>query len=293
MYKMMLGSAVLGVFVLLAGCSQQTGAPLGSTGPQWKIAVMSYTFNRFTLVEAIDKTRAARADYLETFSWQKIGGEAGDAQFNASAPEAALAVVRKKLADCGVTLTGYYSNELGKDEAVSRKVFGFCKSMSIPSIIAEPAADKLDLIDKLAAEYQVKVAIHNHPKDPKHGDYKNWDPDNVMVMLKGRSKWLGTCADNGHWVRSGLDPVECIKKYEGRLISLHCKDVNTMGPAAHDVPYGTGVVNLMGMMKELKRQNFAGVFSIEYENNMEDNMADVAQCITWFNEAKTKLGVRR
>jgi sugar phosphate isomerase/epimerase len=52
---------------------------------------------------------------------------------------------------------------------------------------------------------------------------------------------MGACADVGHWMRSGLDPLECIKKLDGHIICLHFKDLNKMGPDAHDVPWGTGV----------------------------------------------------
>jgi sugar phosphate isomerase/epimerase len=41
----------------------------------------------------------------------------------------------------------------------------------------------------------------------------------------GRGKRIGACCDTGHWVRSGLHPVECLKKLEGRILGFHLKDV--------------------------------------------------------------------
>ena len=260
-------------------------APVVRVLPPWHIAVMTYTFNKFTLLEAIDKAKEAGAKYIETYAWQKIGDKYGEAQFNASAPAEALDAVKAKLSKTGIQLTGYYSNDLGKNDADTRKVFAFCKKMGIPEIIAEPDAATLESIDKLAAENKVKVAIHNHPKDPNKPEYTNWDPANVMKMLKGRSKWIGTCADNGHWVRSGLDPVECLKKYNGRLISMHLKDVDKAGPEGRDVPYGEGVVPLPKLLFELGTQAFGGVFSIEYESNLDSNLADVKKCIEYFEKA--------
>ena len=64
------------------------------------------------------------------------------------------------------------------------------------------------------------LAIHNHPQ-PSH----YWDVDTVLATCKGRSKWIGACADTGHWCRSGLNPVACCKLLEGRLINFHLKDV--------------------------------------------------------------------
>jgi sugar phosphate isomerase/epimerase len=45
------------------------------------------------------------------------------------------------------------------------------------------------------------------------------------------------------------------------------------------VPYGTGVSDIPGILSELKRQNFAGNISIEYEHNWENSTPEVAQCI--------------
>lgn len=260
--------------------------------PQWRLAVMSYTYNKLTVTETIDKTQKLGSHFLEGFSWQKVSPEHGDMQFNEQMPEAAMQEVKKKLADAKVRLANYYAQKVGDDEAKTRKIFEFCKKMGIETVICEPDPKHLPLIDKLAEELKVKVAIHNHPKDPKHPDYTNWNPDNVMKMMEGRSKWIGCCADNGHWARSGLDGVECLKKYQGRLISLHLKDVDKLGPGAKDVPYGTGKVDLKALLEELKRQNFAGVFSIEYESEKPDATADVAQCIEWFRKAKRSLGVK-
>ncbi|MBI4580512.1 MAG: sugar phosphate isomerase/epimerase [Planctomycetes bacterium] len=281
--------------LIAGGCLMGAMASTGcseSGGPQWRLAVMSYTFNRFTLIEAIDKTRQVGAGYLETFSWQKVSPDRGNMQFNADMPAAAMDEVKQKLKDGKVKLTGYYFHELGKDEPATRKVFEFCRKMGMEYIVSEPDEKVLPLVDRLAQEYKVKVAIHNHPKDPKKPDYANWDPDGVMKMIDGCSKWIGCCADNGHWGRSGLDSTECIRKYQDRLLTMHLKDLNKLDPGAHDVPYGTGVIDLKGMLAEVKRQGCPVVFAIEYEHNMENNVDDVAQCVKYFNMVKDELGVK-
>ncbi|HOA71824.1 MAG TPA: sugar phosphate isomerase/epimerase [Phycisphaerae bacterium] len=258
---------------------------------EWRLAVMTYTFNRFTLFEAIDKSKQAEAKYVETYSWQKISPAHGETKFEPTLAEDVRKQVKQKLADAGVKLVGYYFHEL-KDEAAARPVFAFCKDMGIEYIVSEPDPKNLPMLDKLAQEYKVKVAIHNHAKDPKRPEYTYWNPDEVMKALEGCSNWIGCCADNGHWARSGLDGVEAIRKYRGRLVSMHLKDVNKIGPDAHDVPYGTGVVPMKDLLAAVQKMGFAGVFSIEYEHNMENNQADVAQCVEYFNKVKADLGVK-
>ena len=65
----------------------------------------------------------------------------------------------------------------------------------------------------------------------------------------------------------------------GRIISTHLKDLNEKSPDAHDVPYGTGVSDIPGILAELKRQKFTGNVSIEYEYDWTNNVAEVAQCV--------------
>ena len=66
---------------------------------------------------------------------------------------------------------------------------------------------------------------------------------------------------------------------EGRVVSSHLKDLDRMGPEGHNVPFGTGVADIPGILDELKRQGFAGNLSIEYEYNWTASLPEVAQCI--------------
>lgn len=93
----------------------------------------------------------------------------------------------------------------------------------------------------------------------------------------------------GHWVRSGLNPVECLKKLEGRIINIHFKDLNKNSKDAHDVSWGTGISDVPAMLQELKKQEFKGVFSIEYEYNWDNNVSEIAQSIEYFNKMSANL----
>jgi L-ribulose-5-phosphate 3-epimerase len=143
----------------------------------------------------------------------------------------------------------------------------------------------MDVVEKLAKEFNIKVAIHNHP-GPKSF---YWQPETVLAAVEGRSPLLGACADVGHWVRSGLDPIECLKKLEGRIICLHFKDLSEKSPKAHDVPWGTGISGVKAMMVELKRQKFKGAFCVEYEHNWENSSPEIAECVKFFNKTCDEL----
>jgi sugar phosphate isomerase/epimerase len=136
----------------------------------------------------------------------------------------------------------------------------------------------------------MKVAIHNHPKREKDPAYKVWDPDYVMSLLKDRDPSIGACADTGHWVRSGLDPTACLKRLEGRILTVHLKDVEEWGkPESRDVPLGTGKAKYEEVLAELLRQKFRGVASVEYEHDSEKLLDDVAACTRFVEETAGKL----
>ena len=251
----------------------------------WRLGSQAYTFNRFTFYEAVEKIASAGLDWVEAYPGQKLSKEKPDARFIHTMPPEVRTEVKEFLAQTGVRLVNYGVVGLPNDEAESRKVFDFAKDMGIETIVSEPPEDAFDLIEKLCKEYQIPIAIHNHPK-PSH----YWDPNTVLKVCKGRSKWIGSCGDTGHWMRSGVNPLEALKKLEGRLISLHLKDLNEFGVReAHDVVWGTGKANVMAILKELDRQKFKGVFSIEYEYNWENSLPEVRQCVEYFNATSGKL----
>ena len=82
-----------------------------------------------------------------------------------------------------------------------------------------------------------------------------------------------------------------MKLLQGRVISVHLKDLNEKSPNAHDVPFGNGVSNIPGILDELKRQHFAGNASIEYEYNWLNSVPDVAQCIGFVRGYGVRAGL--
>jgi len=169
--------------------------------------------------------------------------------------------------------------DIPKDEAQARKIFEFAKKLGLYGVTTE-SVDAIDTIEKLVKEYDIRVGFHDHPKRPNDPGYRMWDPNYVLSVVKERDHRIGSCADTGHWVRSGLKPVECLRILKGRIISSHLKDLNEFGkPDAHDLPYGAGVSDVPAILNELKRQGFQGNISIEYEHNWEHSVPEVAQCI--------------
>jgi sugar phosphate isomerase/epimerase len=250
----------------------------------WQLAVHSYSFRKFSIFNAIDKTAALGVKYMSISGHVLIGTNSFT---TVDLPDKDMEAIKAKMITDGIhwPFVNIGVVELPADEAKSRRVFEFAKKWGINILVSEPETNALDTVEKLCKEFNIKVAIHDHPKG--HSIY--WNPEAVLAAIKGRTPLMGACADVGHWMRSGLDPVECLKKLDGHIICLHFKDLNKMGPDAHDVPWGTGIGKTKELMTELKRQNFHGAFCVEYEYHWENSSPEIAQCVKFFKQTCDEL----
>ena len=246
------------------------------------VGLQAYTFNRFTVFEAIEKTAAAGGKVIEFYPGQPLRPDQRDVKWDHNAPSAVVQQVQDHLAKHGVRAVNYGVVGIPKDEAQARVIFEFAKRMGLYAVTTE-SADSIDTIEKMVKEFDIRVAFHNHPKRANNPGYKMWDPNYVLSVVKDRDSRIGACADTGHWITSELDPVQAIRTLEGRIISSHLKDRNVVGEAGHhDVPFGAGVGKIKQVLDELKRQGFQGNISVEYEYNWDASVTDAAQCIGFF-----------
>jgi len=279
--------AKLVVALVVAGlCVGMASVSGAQTQDKWRLGAQSYSFNRFTFEEAMAKTKACGMKYIEVFPDQKIGKEFGDTVFKNMTP-AQRQQLKKMLKDGGLTLTCYGVITPGSEQEW-RKLFDFVKDMGFEDIVSEPPEKDLPMIDKLCEEYKIGVAIHNHPK-PSH----YWDYQTMLKACEGRSKWIGSCSDTGHWMRSGIDPVAAILAVgkAGRIRSLHFKDLNEFGPQAHDVPWGTGAGKAREVLVALTAFGFEGPFSAEYEYHWDNSVPEIKQSAEWFKKTEAELTI--
>lgn len=242
------------------------------------IGLQCWTFNRFSVMESIEKTAQAGGKVIEFFPGQALSKEHPDIKFDHNASDQIIAQVKEKLTKCGVRAANYGVVPVPADEAGARKLLAFARELGLYAITTE-SVEALPTLNKLVAEYDIRVGIHNHPRQANNPNYKVWDPAYVLSMVKDLDPRIGAAADTGHWLRSGLNPVACLKTLKRRVVSVHLKDLNKQGPEAEDVPYGTGVAKIPAILDELKRQRFQGNIAIEYESLWENNVPAVAQCV--------------
>ena len=125
--------------------------------------------------------------------------------------------------------------------------------------------------------YDMRVAIHNH--GPNHRYNKVVD---VLRAIEGHDERIGACADLGHFIRSGEQPVEVIRLLKGRLYGIHLKDFAAMEDKAEGVILGKGHLDVARVIDALIAVDFPsdGALSLEYEENPKDPIADIRACYT-------------
>lgn len=272
--------------LLLCSALNHFAEPIPAESKQNGFAVgcQAYTFNRFTVLEAIEKTAQAGGKVIEFYPGQKLSRAEPNVVWNHDASEAIIQQVEKKLADSGVKAVNYGVVH-GKDEKEWRRIFEFARRLRLYAVTTEDVA-MLDVIEPLVKEFDIRVGIHDHPRQPQKPEYRVWDPYYILEVTKGRDSRIGACADTGHWQTSGLDPLHCIRVLKGRVISSHLKDKVEFGPS-HDVPYGKGVGRIGEILDELKKQGFDGNISVEYEYNWENSLPEVKKCIQFVRRHKS------
>ena len=252
----------------------------------WRLGIEAYTFHKYTLFEAIDRTARLGLPYMGGLSFQKVSKEIPK-NFDDQLTDDELKQIRLKLDSAGIRLLTYYIHNIPGDEAGCCKVFEFGRKIGIETFMSEPLPEALDTIEKFCDDYDINVAIHNHDRkaSPQY-----WHPEGIMKACRGRSKRIGACGDLGYWMRSGIDPLEALNTLKDRLITLQMHDLHQLSPEGHDVPWGTGAGRMEHFINHIHRLGInPTMFGLEYSYNWIESMPEIARCIDFFNKVSMKL----
>ena len=143
---------------------------------------------------------------------------------------------------------------------------------AVKTMVCSPEPEALDTVEKLAKQFDIRVAIHNHgPTDKLYPS-----PLDVLKMVKNRDSRMGMCIDVGHTVRINQDPIPIMRQCASRLYEFHMKDVTSATPQGSPIEVGKGImVDIVTVLKELLKMKFKGHVALEYEANAPDPMPGV------------------
>jgi type 1 glutamine amidotransferase/sugar phosphate isomerase/epimerase len=205
----------------------------------WNVGIAATSFPQLSFSEAVAKADELGVAYLLGSSTQQVSvGIPKRVDYNLAPGE--IDAVKERLNAFNIRMSAYRVADIGPDEASSRRLFAFAKEIGVETIVSERIPATLPLVDRLAAEYGVSVAI-------------NGDPKSILAVIEGRSERIGAYADIGFWLQEGVKPVDGLAQLKSRLLILHLEDRSTLGRGSKAVAVGTGAAAVSDFIREMYR----------------------------------------
>lgn len=220
-----------------------------------KLGLTSYTLRKFTLDQAIAMTLDAGVKYISLKDMHL--------PLKSSAEE--RKGVHDKIEAAGLQLMGGGVIYLKNNEQEIRDAFAYARDAGMPTIICSPEPDSLDMVERLAKEFKIRVAIHNHGAT----DNKYPSPLDVLRLIKERDPLMGICMDVGHTVDIDQDPIPIIEECASRLYDFHIKDITRPDRQAKTVEVGRGIIDIVAVLRTLVKINYGYHLALEYEANAD------------------------
>jgi len=260
----------------------QAAEPLDLRYGGFTMGIQSFTLRKLPLLPMLDAVQRLGLTAVELIPETKLLFYEFGSHFPVTADAGEIARVRAALAVRGIRLAASGVHGVA-DEAAARRLFAFAEAAGIPLLTIMPDDDALDALDRLCAEHPaVKLGIHNH------GPHFRYDKiADVEQALAGRHAGFGACVDAGHFIRSGEDPVEAVRRLGPRVHGVHLKDFRSAGFFAEGCILGAGKLDLDGFFRALRAVGFgsAAALSLEYEKHADDPIPDVEACLRAASEA--------
>jgi sugar phosphate isomerase/epimerase len=232
-----------------------------------KVGIASYSLRKFNLDQAIAMTRQAGVKYVNL----------KDVHLSLKSTTEERQEARKKIEAAGLVLMGGGVIYIKNNTEEIRGIFDYAKDAGMPTIVCSPDPAALDTVEKMAKEYYIRVAIHNHGP----GDKLYPSPLDVLRLVKDRDALLGICMDVGHTVRIGEDPVAVIEQCAHRLYDLHMKDVTEATAKGAATEVGKGIIDVVAFLKTLVRQKYSYHVGLEYEANADAPMPGIIESLAY------------
>jgi sugar phosphate isomerase/epimerase len=240
---------------------------------QFPIGFAGYSFVKFNLDKSLEMMKQLQVKYLSVKDFH-LPLDSAPVQMDA---------IKKKFADYGITpyTVGviYMKSKQEVDHA-----FAYAQAFGVSMIVGVPDENLLPYVEEKVKLTNIKMAIHNHgPEDKLYPT-----PKSIYDRIKNMDARMGLCIDIGHTFRAGILPEDAIKQYADRLFDLHIKDEAAMKPDAKTIEIGRGAINFSALIDVLRKINYKGICSIEYEKDMDAPLVGMAESVGYFKGMMSK-----
>uniref|UniRef100_F4C916 Xylose isomerase domain-containing protein TIM barrel n=1 Tax=Sphingobacterium sp. (strain 21) TaxID=743722 RepID=F4C916_SPHS2 len=244
--------------------------PLGGARAKdepFKLGIAGYSFVNFNLDQSLEMMKKVDVHYLCI----------KDFHLPYSSTAEQIATFHAKLKSFDVT--GYAVGPIYmKTREEIDKGFDYAKRVGVNLIIGIPNHEDLAYVAEKTKEYDIRYAIHNHGPEDKL--YPNASV--IYDLIKNLDPRLGICFDMGHNKRDGRDSVADLQKYSKRIFDMHLKNVTAATKDGKTCELGRGVIDIPAYVKMLRKVNYTGSCSLEYEKDMKDPLAGIAESVGYF-----------
>ena len=182
--------------------------------------------------------------------------------------------LRKMFNDAGVTIYAWKQLSPNMSDGEMEYVFNVAEALGCTHTTLELIDDpeQLRRIGQFAEKKKIYAAYHTHLQ----GSMTAFDQ--AFAASKGNMANV----DLGHFVAAGGDPIAFIKKFNGRISSVHLKDRTTPAHGQGNVPWGTGDTPLKEILLTMKRDRHTYPAAIELEYDVpagSDAVKETAKCL--------------
>jgi sugar phosphate isomerase/epimerase len=246
-------------FVKTAAAGMTAAALPLQASTRLNIGIGTYSYHNLSLDEMIVQLNALKVREIEM--------SRGEFMLMSHPTDDLFHTARAKFDQAGIRCVSYYTATIKEDVDFENAV-RFAKILGSRNVTGDATGSILNRIDQRLTQEKLTFGIHNHYFKGQKFAYES--PEDVMNALKGLSNSVGATADVGHFASCGHDPVDAIRKLGPYLKLVHLKDIQAADGEVN-VLLGNGISKIPDVMKELHRQNFAGLVAVEYEKEGDVN----------------------
>ncbi len=232
-----------------------------------KLGIAGYSFVNFNLEHSLAMMKRMDVHYLCI----------KDFHLPYKSTAAGIEAFHKQLA--AVNVKGYAVGPIymKKREEIDN-AFEYAKRVGVDLLIGIPEIKDLEYIAEKTKAYNIRYAIHNH--GPEDKIYPNATV--IYNHIKDLDARMGMCFDMGHNVRDGQDSIKDLVRYKHRIFDIHLKNVTAASADGKTCELGRGVIDIPKFVLALKKIKYPGVCSLEFEKDMKDPLAGIAESAGYF-----------
>ena len=192
--------------------------------------------------------------------------------------------VIKSLTGDGLKITSTGVNHVPADEEKARPLFDFLRAADIKQMSVffpiDEFPDCLHTAEKLAEEYDVRLAIHNHGGSCWLGNIET-----LRYVIRHGSPRIGLMLDTAWAMHTGTPVRRYIEEFHDRLFGVHFKDFSfNRAGQWKDESLGEGNLDLIDLKKALDEVGFDGEPFLEFEGDASNPVPALKKCVEKLQE---------